>query len=154
MNGCSAMQAKFSEYLDGRLTGREMQRIAAHLDRCRDCAGEWLSLRKTQASLARPGTGCGARRSAAAHSRGGKPGAGTQPQEPSRGLEPGVEKYGRTVPAAGWRGFASAVLLLGTVTVLVAMFTQPEMAQAKGRAAGQGDCAAAALSLQWSGQQR
>ena len=32
MNGCSAMQARFSEYLDGRLTGREMQRIAAHLE--------------------------------------------------------------------------------------------------------------------------
>ena len=29
-------------------------------------------------------------------------------------------------------GFASAVLLLGTVTVLVGMFTQPEVAQAKG----------------------
>jgi len=28
MNGCGAMQAKFSEYLDSRLTGREMQRIA------------------------------------------------------------------------------------------------------------------------------
>ena len=26
MNGCSSMQAKFSEYLDGRLTGHEMQR--------------------------------------------------------------------------------------------------------------------------------
>ena len=29
-------------------------------------------------------------------------------------------------------GFASAVLLLGTVTVLVGVFTQPEVAQAKG----------------------
>jgi hypothetical protein len=29
-------------------------------------------------------------------------------------------------------GFASAVLLLGAVTVLVGMFTQPEVAQAKG----------------------
>ena len=32
MNGCSAMQARFSEYLDGRLNGREMHEIAAHLD--------------------------------------------------------------------------------------------------------------------------
>ena len=32
MNGCSAMQARFSEYLDGRLNGREMQRIGAHLE--------------------------------------------------------------------------------------------------------------------------
>ena len=52
MNGCSAMKAKFSEYLDGRLTGQEMQRIAAHLDRCGDCAAEWISLREVQSSLA------------------------------------------------------------------------------------------------------
>ena len=52
MNGCSAMQAKFSEYLDGRLTGREMQRIAAHLERCPGCAGEWKALRQNQATLA------------------------------------------------------------------------------------------------------
>ena len=38
MNGCGAMKMKFSEYLDGRLTGQEMQRIAAHLDRCGACA--------------------------------------------------------------------------------------------------------------------
>ena len=52
MNGCGAMKAKFSEYLDGRLTGQEMQRIAAHLDGCADCADEWTSLRNIQASLA------------------------------------------------------------------------------------------------------
>ena len=52
MNGCSAMQARLSEYLDGRLTGREMQRIAGHLEGCRQCAEEWRSLRQTQASLA------------------------------------------------------------------------------------------------------
>ena len=52
MSGCNAMQAKLSEYLDGRLTGREMQRIAAHLEQCRDCASEWTSLRELQSSLA------------------------------------------------------------------------------------------------------
>ncbi len=51
MNGCSAMQATFSEYLDGRLNGREMQQIAAHLEACRACAREWESLRQTQHSL-------------------------------------------------------------------------------------------------------
>ena len=34
MNGCSEIQAKFTEYLDDRLNGREMQFIAAHLDDC------------------------------------------------------------------------------------------------------------------------
>src|SRR5271165_780331 len=52
MNGCNAMQAKMTEYLDGRLNGREMQRVAAHLERCQECASEWASLRQMQAALA------------------------------------------------------------------------------------------------------
>ena len=51
MNGCNAMQARFSEYLDGRLNGREMQQIAAHLEGCRACTREWESLRRTQQAL-------------------------------------------------------------------------------------------------------
>src|SRR5579863_2902332 len=52
MNTCSSVRAKFSDYLDGRMTGREMQRIAFHLDRCSACAGEWIALRGNQAALA------------------------------------------------------------------------------------------------------
>ena len=52
MSGCSAVQARFTEYLDGRLNGREMQLIAAHLGDCPGCAQEWTSLRHAQASLA------------------------------------------------------------------------------------------------------
>ncbi len=55
MNGCNEMQARFSEYLDGCLNGREMQQIAAHLDACPECAGEWESLRQTQRALAELG---------------------------------------------------------------------------------------------------
>ena len=39
MSGCSEVKAKFTEYLDGRLNGREMQRIAAHLESCRSVPG-------------------------------------------------------------------------------------------------------------------
>ena len=52
MSGCREIQARFTEYLDGRLNGREMQRIAAHLKGCRECGGEWDSLRLAQESLA------------------------------------------------------------------------------------------------------
>jgi anti-sigma factor RsiW len=132
MNGCSAMQAKFSEYLDGRLTGREMQRIAAHLDRCRECAGEWAALRQTQSSLAALGPV-------------------PEPEDLLLRIRVAVSQeraHRRKSVFDGWglawrntigpfllqagAGFASAVLLLGTVTVLVGMFTQPEVAQAKG----------------------
>jgi anti-sigma factor RsiW len=49
MNGCDAVQAGFTEYLDGRLNGHAMQEIAAHLNDCRECARQWQSLRQTQA---------------------------------------------------------------------------------------------------------
>ncbi len=52
MNGCSSIQNGFTDYLDGRLSGREMQAMAAHLEACADCGREWESLRRTQASLA------------------------------------------------------------------------------------------------------
>jgi putative zinc finger protein len=130
MSSCTAMQARFSEYLDGRMTGREMQRIAAHLDRCLGCAGEWRALRQNQASLA---------------SLGSVP----APEDLFLRVRVAVsrERARRDKSAfAGWglawkntvapfllqaaAGFASAVLLLGSVTVLVGMFTQPESAQA------------------------
>jgi anti-sigma factor RsiW len=130
MSSCTAMQARFSEYLDGRMTGREMQRIAAHLDRCRECAGEWRALRQNQGALA---------------SLGSVP----APEDLFLRVRVAVsrERARRDKSAfAGWTlawkntvgpfllqaaaGFASAVLLLGSVTVLVGMFTQPESAQA------------------------
>lgn len=130
MSSCSTIQTKFSEYLDGRMTGREMQRIAGHLDRCPACAGEWRALRGNQAALA---------------SLGPVP----EPKDLVLRIRVAVsrERARRNKSAfAGWTlawrntvgpfllqaaaGFASAVLLLGTVTVLVGMFTQPESAQA------------------------
>jgi len=52
MNECTSIQAGFNDYLDGRLSGREMQQMDAHLKACADCGREWESLRRTQASLA------------------------------------------------------------------------------------------------------
>jgi anti-sigma factor RsiW len=132
MNGCSAMQAKFSEYLDGRLNGREMQLIAAHLEGCGECAGEWRALEQMQSSLATLGPV-------------------PEPEDLLLRIRVAVSherSRSRKSVFAGWglawkntvgpfllqagAGFCSAVLLLGTVTVLVGMFTQPEVAQAKG----------------------
>jgi anti-sigma factor RsiW len=130
MNGCSAVQARFSEYLDGRVNGRDMQQIGAHLEGCRKCAREWESLREAQQALA---------------------GLGPVPepkdlmlrirvaisQERARSRESIFNTWDLV-----WRntvgpfllqasaGLASAVLLLGTVIFLVTMFTQPEVAQA------------------------
>lgn len=130
MNGCNATQAKFTEYLDGRLTGREMQRIASHLDRCRECAGEWVGLQQAQASLATLGPV-------------------QEPEDLLLRIKVAVSQERarrRQSPFHAWNlawkntvgpfllqataGFASAVLLMGTVIVLITMFAQPESARA------------------------
>jgi len=130
MSGCSAVQAGFTEYLDGRLNGREMQLIAAHLDDCRDCAREWASLRQMQRSLAALGPV-------------------PEPEDLLLRIRVAVSQErarSRQSFFHGWNlawkntvgpfllqagaGFASAVLLLGSIIVLITMFAQPEMAQA------------------------
>jgi len=130
MNGCIAVQARFSEYLDGGLSGRDMQQIAAHLESCRLCAQEWESLRQAHLSLA---------------------GLGPVPEPEDLLLRIRVaisqERARRRQGffhgfSLAWKntigpfvlqasaGLASAVLLLGSMIVLVGMFTQPEAAQA------------------------
>lgn len=130
MNGCNSIQEKFSEYLDGTLTGHEMQRIAAHLEICRVCTREWSELKKMQMFLAQLGPvpepdGLLLRIRVAVS------------QERARSRKGFLQNL-----QLAWRnnvgpfllqaaaGFASAVLLLGTVTVLVGMVTRPEVAQA------------------------
>lgn len=132
MNNCRTMRARFAEYLDGRMTGREMQRIAAHLDGCAECAAEWHILRRNQTALAalkpvrEPEDLLLRIKIAVSHERARR----------RKGIFSGLELAWRNTVGpfllqAG-AGFASAVLLLGSVTVLVGMFTQPEVAQAKG----------------------
>jgi hypothetical protein len=130
MNGCNAVQARFTEYLDGRLNGREMQRLAAHLERCRTCGREWESLRQTVSLLAALG----------------------QVAEPAdlllriRVAVSQERARSRKSVLEGWRlvwentvgpfllqagaGFASAVLLMGSVIMLITMFAQPQVALA------------------------
>jgi hypothetical protein len=130
MNGCNEVQAGLMEYLDGRLSGREMQEVDAHLEGCSECAHEWKSQRDLQASLA---------------------GLGPVPEPRDLLLRIRVAlsqeraRSRRSILAAwdlAWKntvgpfllqagaGFASAVLLLGTIVVLITVFAQPESAQA------------------------
>jgi anti-sigma factor RsiW len=130
MNGCIELQASLTEYLDGRLSGREMQQIDAHLTNCRDCAREWSSMRELQTSLANLGP---------------VPEPADLPLRIRVAVSQERARNSRSI-FTGWElawkntvgpfllqagaGFASAVLLLGTLAVLVTMFTQPEAAQA------------------------
>ena len=130
MTGCKAMQEKFSGYLAGRLNGREMQQIAAHLEACRGCDREFAALRHAQSSLATLG-------------------AVAEPKDLLLRIRVAVSQErarSRRNTLQAWKlawkntvgpfvlqasaGFASAVLLMGTVIVLATMFAQPEAAQA------------------------
>lgn len=132
MSSCGSMQSRFSEYLDGRMTGREMQRIAAHLDSCPACAAEFLALRRNATVLAAlrpvPEPDDLMLRIRVAVSR--------ERARSRKSIFAGLNLVWRNtvgpfvLQAAA--GFCSAVLLLGTVTVLVGMMARPEMAQAKG----------------------
>jgi hypothetical protein len=123
---CSAVQEKFTDYLDGRLNGMEMQNISAHLDGCRACAREWDALCGVQTSLAELGPV-------------------PEPNDLLLRIRIAVSRqHARTrqkrfeALTLAWKntigpfllqasaGFASAVLLLGTVAVMVSMFAQPQ----------------------------
>ncbi|ODU53923.1 MAG: anti-sigma factor [Granulicella sp. SCN 62-9] len=52
IENCARIQASFSGYLDGAVTGRQMQEIAHHLESCEDCNREFEALRSMQQSLA------------------------------------------------------------------------------------------------------
>lgn len=130
MSGCKSMQAKFTEYLDGRLNGRQMQEIAAHLTVCQSCTAEWHRLKQTQSMLAELGPVPVPEdlalkiRVALSHERVRR----------HQGAFHGVRTaWSNTVGPFIFQaaaGFCSATLLLGTVIVLVSMFAQPESAQA------------------------
>jgi hypothetical protein len=145
------MRLRFSEYLDGRLTGVEMQRIAAHLEVCRVCASEWYALRNAQASLA---------------SLGSVP----EPKDLLLRIRVAVsqERARRSKSMFhNWRlvwqntvgpfllqasaGFASAVLLLGSVVVLVGLVAQPQVAHAGDEPLGNATAPRLLYSLDGSG---
>jgi len=52
---CRQAQSMFSSYLDGAVTGRQMQALTAHLEGCGRCRQEYVSLRQTQQLLAKAG---------------------------------------------------------------------------------------------------
>jgi hypothetical protein len=151
MNGCNAMQAKFTEYLDGRLTGVEMQSVAAHLEGCAGCAGEWNSLRKAQSTLAGLGPVLEPKdlllkiRIAVSHER-------------ARQMRRPFERW-----ALAWRntvgpfvlqaaaGFASAVLLLGTVVVMIGIVANPQVARAGDEPLGNATAPQLKYSLEGTG---
>jgi anti-sigma factor RsiW len=130
MNGCDATRIKFTEYLDGRLSGREMHSVAAHLEGCRACAGEWNSLQQTQSLLSALGPTPEPEdlplRIRVAISRE----CARRREGPFHSLNLAWKNTLGPLLFQASTGLVSAVLLLGSVILLVTMFAQPESAQA------------------------
>jgi len=125
-DGCGKIQAQFSTYLDGAVGGAAMQRIAAHLSACQDCAAEFDGLRSTQAALATltpvkaPADLSLRLRVAISRERARTP----------RNLLPVLKVRWKNTFAPlllqASAGFASTILLVGTVSLLIGMFATPE----------------------------
>jgi hypothetical protein len=52
---CTQSKSMLSAYLDGAVTGKQMQAVDRHLRECSTCESEYQSLRRTQLALARLG---------------------------------------------------------------------------------------------------
>lgn len=123
---CQKYQSSFSAYLDGAVSGKQMQRIAKHLEGCAGCAREFAALRAMQQSLAALGPAkapadLGLRlRLAISHE---------QARRKSNWLETLSVKWDnaiRPLLVQVSAGFAGTVVFLGGIGLLFGMVAAPE----------------------------
>jgi hypothetical protein len=116
----------FSAYLDGAVSGQQMQQIAHHLEACAVCANEFAALRDMQQSLAALGPAkapvdLGLKlRLAISHE---------QARRKSSWLDTLSLKWDnaiRPMLVQVSAGFAGAVILIGGIGLLLGMVTAPE----------------------------
>ena len=123
---CQKFQPSFSAYLDGAVSGREMQQIALHLENCGECAREFAAMRAMQKTLAALGPAkapedLGLRlRLAISHE---------QARRKSNWLDSLSVKWDNVFRP--WlvqvsAGFAGAVVLIGGIGLLLGMVAVPE----------------------------
>jgi anti-sigma factor RsiW len=131
MSSCATIRARFSEYLDGCLSGVAMQSMAKHLGRCRDCADEFGQWQQVQRSL-------------------GKLAALRPPADLALRIRVAMSQELSKTPRnllASWRvrwqntvapfllhataGLASSLALVGTMAFLIGAFAAPEPAAAR-----------------------
>ena len=130
MSKCSGFRAQFSEYLDGALTGVAMQEVALHLESCRKCSAEFERWRGAQRMLADLGPAKApadlALRLRVAISQ-------EKTHSPKQSLARWQMRWQNTVAPfllQASAGLASAILLIGTVGLLVGAVAAPEPASA------------------------
>ena len=128
---CSQISGHFSAYLDGALTGVEMQQLARHLERCSACTDDFEGWRALQSNLAHIGP---ARPPADLALRLRVALSQEQAHTPGATLAGWRLKWENTLAPLVLRasaGFAGAVLLAGAMTLLIGTFATPETLTAR-----------------------
>ncbi len=123
---CLKIQSTFSAYLDGAVSGQQMQAIAQHLESCSHCEGEFAALRTVQRSLATLGPAkapadLGMKlRLAISHEHAARKSS----WKDSLSLK--WENAIRPMLVQVSAGFAGAVVLVGGIGLLLGMVAAPE----------------------------
>ncbi len=128
---CTEVEDQFSPYLDGTLPGRAMVDMQEHMHHCRECSDSFAHWRGTLAALAAlrpvkvPPMVALQLRVALSQEKA---------RSPRQWLARLKVRWDNTLAPLAVQasaGFASAVLLLGTVLLLVGTFATPERAAAR-----------------------
>ncbi len=123
---CTQVRQSFSNYLDGAITGREMQEIAAHLDGCDSCRHEFDTWRGLQRVLETVGPlkapeDLGLKlRLAISHESARRTGKWTDP------FTVRWENHLRPMFLQISAGFASALVLVGSLVLLIGVVAAPQ----------------------------
>jgi len=131
MNQCQTVRDQFSEYLDGALTGKAMQKVAAHTEKCAACREEFQQWKMTQRVLAdlgpaKPPADLALRLRVAISQE--------KTRTPRHFFEICKVRWENTISPyllQASAGFASAVLLVGSTAILIGAFAAPEPAGAR-----------------------
>lgn len=128
---CTEVENQFSAYLDGSLTGHAMADMQRHLEHCTECEESYAHWRGTLTALAllgpvKPPPSLGLQLRVALSQE--------KARSPRLLLARLKVRWDNTLAPLAVQfsaGFASAVLLLGTVMLLVGTFATPEPAAAR-----------------------
>ncbi len=127
---CTEVREQFSDYLDGGVSGREMQSIAAHLGSCSECKADFDSWRGMQRVLSAVGpvkapTNLGLKlRLAISHENAKRQGHWWDP------ISVRWNNLLRPVVLQVSAGIAGAVLLVGTIGLLIGVVAAPQSVMA------------------------
>jgi predicted anti-sigma-YlaC factor YlaD len=123
---CMKCQSSFSAYLDGDVSGQQMQKIASHLESCADCKREFAAWRTTLNALSSVGSAkapadLGLRlRLAISHEHSKRKSSWIDT------LSLKWDNAVRPVLLQVSAGFAGTVALVGGIAVLLGLFAVPE----------------------------